>query len=222
MSDLNTQPRITPRIVSSIEHAMAARRGPAGPNRPDAAPADQLLHAMHTVKSARFNAGERLERKNLMSVFTLSMVSFYFVGLSVWQALYGAGLSEGANRLVTLVSIMSSICTLVLALIDSMNDYKIKAHHMHACALSVNDLLQELRALQTNDTAVVQDFRRRYNEVVRGCPFNHARVDYLMARAERSSRWQTQVWARLSYMLDVYGLYGACLLGPPLVLLLCA
>ena len=41
--------------------------------------------------------------------------------------------------------------TLVLALIDSMNDYKIKAHHMHACALSVNDLLQELRLLQTND-----------------------------------------------------------------------
>ena len=39
-----------------------------------------------------------------MSVFTLSMVSLYFVGLSVWQALYGAGLSEGANRLVTLLS----------------------------------------------------------------------------------------------------------------------
>ena len=79
---------------------------------------------------------------------------------------------------------MSSICTLVLALIDSMNDYKIKAHHMHACALSVNDLFQELRLLQTSDRATVQDFRRRYNEVVRGCPYNHTRVDYLLARAE--------------------------------------
>ena len=64
---------------------------------------------MHTVKSARFTAAERLERKNLMSVFALSMVSLYFVGLSVWQVVYGACLSEPANRLVTLVSIMSSI-----------------------------------------------------------------------------------------------------------------
>ncbi len=224
MPDLSTQPRITPRIVSSIEHAIATRRGPGthgsgGQGRPEASPADQLLHAMHTVKSARFTAAERLERKNLMSVFALSMVSLYFVGLSVWQVIYGAGLSEPANRLVTLVSIMSSICTLVLALIDSMNDYKIKAHHMHACALSVNDLFQELRAHQTGDIATVQDFRRRYNEVVRGCPVNHTRVDYLMARADRSGRWETKVWARLRYMLDVYGLYGACLLGPPLVLL---
>lgn len=177
---------------------------------------------MHTVKSARFTAAERLERKNLMSVFALSVVSLYFVGLSIWQVVYGASLSEPANRLVTLVSIMSSICTLVLALIDSMNEHKIKAHHMHACALSVNDLLQELRALQTTDIATVQEFRRRYNEVVRGCPVNHARVDYLMARAERGGRWETKAWARLRYTLDVYGLYGACLLGPPLVLLLFA
>ena len=219
MSDLNTQPRITPRIVSSIEHAMAARRGPPGSGRPEASPADQLLHAMHTVKSARFTAAERLERKNLMSVFALSMVSLYFVGLSVWQVVYGAGLSESASRLVTLVSIMSSIFTLVLALIDSMNDYKIKAHHMHACALSVNDLFQELRTLQTSDPATVQDFRQRYNEVVRGCPVNHTRVDYLMARAERSGGWETRAWAHARYALDVYGLYGVCLLVPPLALL---
>ena len=106
MPDLSTQPRITPRIVSSIEQAIATRRDPAakGQRAPDVSPADQLLHAMHTVKSARFTAAERLERKSLMSVFALSMVSLYFVGLSVWQVIYGAGLSEPANRLVTLVS----------------------------------------------------------------------------------------------------------------------
>ena len=34
-------------------------------------------------------------------------------------------------------------------------------------------------------------------------------------------RWETKaIGARLRYALDVYGLYGACLIGPPLVLLL--
>lgn len=222
MTATGPQPRLPPRLVSTLEQAVAARRPPAHYGRAAAAgnPADQLLHAMHTVKAARFNAAERLERKHLMSVFALSMVSIYFVGLSVWQTVYAASLDAAANQLITLVSIMSSICTLVLALIDSMNDYKIKAHHMHTCALSVNDLFQELRLLQTSDPTVVQDFRRRYNEVVRGCPYNHTRVDYLLARAEDRRSREALTWAYVRYALDVYGLYGACLIAPPLVLLL--
>ena len=146
---------------------------------------------MQTVKAARFNAAERLERKQLVSVVALSVVSLYFVGLSVWQALYAANLSEPANRLITLVSIMSSIATMVLALIEAMNDYKMKAHFMQTCALQVNDLLQELRLMPAPDSAAVQDIRRRYNDVVRGCPFNHARIDYLMARPP--ARWSKRL-----------------------------
>jgi hypothetical protein len=150
------------------------------------------------------------------------MVSLYFVGLAVWQAVYGAGLGEAANRLITLVSIMSSVFTLVLALIESMNDYKLKAHHMHTCALAVNDLFHELRLMPQPDVTVVQDFRRRYNDVVRGCPYNHSRLDYLMARAQRSVPRSDKLIAYVRYGMDVYGLYVVCLLVPPLVLLLFA
>jgi uncharacterized Tic20 family protein len=214
MPDTDTQDRTGAHRVFSLEPAGARPRAPVGPAAHS--PAVQLMRAMHTVKAARFNAAERLERKHLISVVALSLVSLYFVGLSVWQAVYASILSEPANRLITLVSIMSSICTLVLALIEAMNDYKMKAHHMHACALAVNDLLQEMRLLQTDDPAIVQDFRQRYNAVVRGCPFNHARVDYLMARAHPA--WERRSWAWLCYTTDVYGLYALCLIGPPLVL----
>jgi len=214
MSDPDTQVRTAPRVFS-LEQAAGRPRATAGPA---ASPAEQLLRAMHTVKAARFNAAQRLEQKHVVSVVALSVVSLYFVGLSVWQAVYSASLGESANRLITLVSIMSSICTLVLALIEAMNDYKMKAHHMHTCALAVNDLLQELRLSQSGNPAVVQDFRRRYNAVVRGCPFNHARVDYLLTRADLG--WDKWLWAHACYVADVYGLYGACLAGPPLMLLL--
>jgi hypothetical protein len=212
---LDPDTRTSPRVFS-LGEAVVRPRATGGAS--SIAPGDQLLRAMQTVKAARFNAAERLERKHLVSVVALSIVSLYFVGLSVWQAVYASSLTEPANRLITLVSIMSSICTLVLALIEAMNDYKIKAHHMHTCALAVNDLLQELRLSQTNSAAVVQDFRQRYNTVVRGCPFNHSRIDYLMARADRG--WKRRLWARVCYAADVYGLYGACLVGPPLTLLL--
>jgi hypothetical protein len=209
---------LTPRVVSSIEEAMAAKRAPPGG---DARAVQQLLSAMHTVKTARFNAAERLERKHTVSLFSMSMVSLYFVGLSVWQAVYAQQLDGAANRLLTLVSIMSSVFTLVLALIEAMNDYKMKAHQMHTCALAVNDLYHQLKLMHAADAGLVQAFRRHYNEAVRSCPFNHARVDYLLARAERDVGWSERAWARLRYALDVYALYGLCLLAPPLVLVLC-
>jgi hypothetical protein len=216
MADLKAQARPVPRIMT-LEDALARRRRLAG-GTGELSPVDQLVRNMQIVKAARFNASERLESKQLVSVVALSVVSIYFVGLSVWQAVYAPILSEPTNRLITLVSIMSSICTLVLALIDAMNDYKIKAHHMHTCALAVNDLLQELRLADTGDVAVVQDFRRRYNAVVRGCPFNHARIDYLMARP--STQWDKRLAVSLRYAADVYGLYALCLAGPPLLLAL--
>jgi hypothetical protein len=209
---------LTPRVVSSIEEAMAAKRAPHGG---DARAVQQLLGAMHTVKTARFNAAERLERKHTVSLFSMSMVSLYFVGLSVWQAVYAQQLDAAANRLLTLVSIMSSVFTLVLALIEAMNDYKMKAHQMHTCALAVNDLYHELKLMPAADAALVQEFRRRYNEAVRSCLFNHARVDYLLARAERDVGWAEKAWARVRYVLDVYALYGLCMILPPLVLVLC-
>jgi hypothetical protein len=210
-------------VVSSIEAAMVARRAPNGAGGAgDPRAAEQLLAAMRTVKAARFNAAERLERKHVLSLFAMSMVSLYFVGLSVWQAVYAPTLDEAANRLITLVSIMSSIFTLVLALIESMNDYRMKAHHMHACALAVNDLYHELKLMRPSDAAHLQEFRQRYNGAVRRCPYNHARIDYLMAKAEGGGvPWEDRAWARLRYALDVYALYGLALIVPPAVLVLC-
>ena len=211
--------QIAARVVSSIEQALAKRHALMAAGQAGAV--DELLHAMHTVKSARFNAAERLERKNTLSLFAMSMLSLYFVGLSVWQVIYAPLIADAGNRLITLVSIMSSVFTLVLALIEAMNDYRIKSHHMHACALAVNELYQELKLMRSGDAVLVQEFRRRYNAIIRGCPFNHARVDYLMARAERAASLGDKTWARLRYTWDVYALYGLCLLTPPLVLLVC-
>ena len=200
---------------------MVARRVPATASALEARAGAQLLAAMRTLTATRFCAARRLERKHALSLFAMSMVSLYFVGLSVWQAIYAPLIGEAGNRLITLVSIMSSVFTLVLALIEAMNDYRIKAHHMHACALAVNELYQELKLMRSGDAVLVQEFRRRYNAIIRGCPFNHARVDYLMARAERAESLGEKAWARLRYAWDVYALYGLCLLTPPLVLLVC-
>ena len=96
MAHSDRQHGIEAGVVSSIEAAMAARRAPT-PAAPTPRAADQLLAAMRTVKAARFNAAERLERKHMLSLFAMSMVSLYFVGLSVWQAVYAPDPRRGGQ-----------------------------------------------------------------------------------------------------------------------------
>lgn len=185
---------------------------------PDTRAADQLAQTMRIVKAARFNAATRLEQKQAVSLFTQSMVALYFVGLAVWQAVYVGQIDEPTNRLMTFVQLVSSVFTLMLGLLEAMNDYKMKAHHLQNCALAVSELAQELMIARPSDPAEVQAFRRRYNEALRACPVNHARIDYLFARLDAGApNWTQRTALSLRYILDVYGLYALFLAVPPLI-----
>jgi len=185
---------------------------------PDPRAADQLAHAMRLVKAARFNAAARLEQKQAVSLFTQSIVALYFVGLACWQAVYIGQIDPATDRLMTFVQLVSSVFTLILGLLEAMNDYKMKAHHLQTCALAVAELAQELRIARPTDPREVQDFRRRYNEVLKACPVNHARIDYLRAKLEGASAPWPAAWMLLArYWTDVFGLYVLFLAVPPLI-----
>lgn len=179
--------------------------------------ADGLVRTMRLVKAARFNAAERLERKATVSLFTQSTVALYFVGLAVWQAVYAGQIDDATNRLMTFIQLVSSVFTLILGLLEALNDYKMKAHHLHNCALSVSELAQELRIARPSDARAVQEFRRRYNEVLKACPVNHNRIDYIFAKLDgKGDRWGfAGVYVR--YITDVYALYALFLAVPPLL-----
>lgn len=218
------EPSRSERAIASIMPALqdlANRRRPQlaiVPEPPDTRAADQLAHTMRLVKAARFNAATRLERKQAVSLFTQSMVALYFVGLAVFQAVYIGQIPEATDRLMTFIQLVSSVFTLMLGLLEAMNDYKMKAHHLQNCALGVSELAQELMIARPADLEAVQAFRRRYNEVLRACPVNHARIDYLYARSggQPMHRWDGLGLA-LRYALDVYGLYVLFLAVPPLI-----
>lgn len=184
---------------------------------PDTRAADQLANTMRLVKGARFNAATRLEQKAAVSLFTQSMVALYFVGLAVWQAVYVGQIDDATNRLMTFVQLVSSVFTLILGFLEAMNDYKMKAHHLQNCALAVSELAQELRIARPSDPADVQAFRKRYNEALRACPANHARIDFLCAKLNGSTPRTHRAALSVRYILDVYGLYVLFLAVPPLI-----
>lgn len=203
-------------VTRGVGHVPQSRPVP-GIEEPTTRAADSLATTMRLVKAARFNAAERLERKQTFSLFTQSTVALYFVGLAMWQAVYLGEIDPETDRLVTLVQLVSSVFTLMLGLLEAMNDYKMKAHYLHNCALTVSELAQELKILRPVNPIVVQDFRERYNEALKACPVNHARIDFLFAKLDGTGdRWSwAGVYAR--YVADVYGLYVVFLTVPPLM-----
>ncbi len=212
--------------LSSPGHGQAPRSaevysinggGGRGAAHIDTRAADQLAQTMRIVKAARFNAADRLETKQAVSLFTQSMVALYFVGLAVWQAVYAGQIDEPANRLITFIQIVSSVFTLMLGLLEALNDYKLKAHQLQTCALGVAELAQELAIARPHDPQAVQEFRRRYNEIIKACPYNHARIDYLRAKLGIDAGRQERAKLTALYFADVYGLYALFLTFPPLL-----
>jgi hypothetical protein len=198
-------------------HSPAAQSDPRQAPYSDTLAADQLAATMRLVKAARFNAAERLESKQAASLFTQSIVALYFVGLAVWQAVYTGQIDDVSGRLMTFIQLVSSVFTLMLGLLEAMNDYKMKAHHLHNCALAVSELAQELKIARPTDPLVVQEFRRRYSDALKACPVNHTRLDYLYAKLDGTTDRTAWISIRLRYVLDVYGLYALFLAVPPLL-----
>jgi hypothetical protein len=206
-----------PTFVKRIDDHFAVRRDAWASEQEVQREAERLASTMRLVKAARFNAAERLERKATVSLFTQSTVALYFVGLAVWQAVYADQIDDATNRLMTFIQLVSSVFTLILGLLEALNDYKMKAHHLHNCGLAVSELAQELRIARPTGAAQVQDFRRRYNEMMKACPVNHSRIDYLFAKLDGTDDRAgfASVYAR--YIVDVYGLYALFLAVPPLL-----
>ncbi len=200
-----------------VEDRLVARRDAWASEQEAGREGERLAATMRLVKAARFNAAERLERKATVSLFTQSTVALYFVGLAVWQAVYADQIDDATNRLMTFIQLVSSVFTLILGLLEALSDYKMKAHHLHNCALGVSELAQELRIARPSAPAAVQDFRRRYNDLMKACPVNHNRIDYLFARLDGTSDRAGFAGVYFRYIVDVYGLYLMFLAVPPLL-----
>ncbi|MBA4130162.1 MAG: hypothetical protein C0519_01930 [Hyphomicrobium sp.] len=204
-------------FVRRVDERLTARREAWASEQEAGREAERLAATMRLVKAARFNAAERLERKATVSLFTQSTVALYFVGLAVWQAVYAGQIDDATNRLMTFIQLVSSVFTLILGLLEALNDYKMKAHHLHNCGLAVSELAQELRIARPTDAVHVQDFRRRYNEMMKACPVNHSRIDYLFAKLDGTSDRAGFAGVYARYIVDVYGLYALFLAVPPLL-----
>ena len=198
---------------------------PLAPNGIDAeliVQRNKLLETMRMMKSARFNAHDRLARKSNFSLFTLAMFALYGVGVALYPALFQDRFGKDTLKILTLISIVASIFIIIVAFIGSLNDYRVKGLELQKCAMQVARLTQWLETSQVRTFLELRGYVERYSEIIEACPFSHEDIDYQRALASELERKKEKTptdynfiyWRIFRYNFDVYGLYALLLVAP--------
>ncbi len=181
-----------------------------------------LLERMNFAMQARSNAHSRLEQKHKVSIFTLSIISLFVVSISLYALTYNMVLPLTTKSAITFASIISSIFIIIVGLLESQNNYQVRALQMHKCAMEINDLYQRLQIEPMISKETLQMYTEKYHFVMHACPYNYDDIDAKMAKLEVKNSedigWDEKLNLKLSYYMNVYGLNSIIITIPPLIL----
>ncbi len=184
----------------------------------------KIKSTLWKTQSSRFNAARRLNNKYQFSAISISLLSILGIGTPIIQNFIDSTKCATTNQLYTLVSILLSIFILVLSLLESSQNYQLKADKLHDNAVNISSLLKEIEFLinckfpnadseekKYKIITEIQRYYKEYDNLIKLCPENHEPDDYLFFQAEhykdfeKSWFWSQRTLIRLR--IKYYWLY---------------
>ncbi len=142
----------------------------------------KLLSDWQIVKRARFEAAERLGRRNNLSLFTLSTVALYGGLITVFVLIFKDSLTPHLRSICDWVSVVANWLTLTFSLTEQIKDYSGQSRALHECAQKVNDLRKRLQATPISASQQLIPYVQAYEAIIAECGPNHERLDYEIGR----------------------------------------
>ncbi len=172
------------------------------------------------TRGCRFNAAKRMEMNEKWSTITISFVSVYIIAINLVVYLKNrpAILTE---ELITMSTISLSILVIVISIILSTRDYKIKAHKYNNCGMDLSRLYDKV-CLWKTDIASVQktdiiSLISDYNTILETYDLNHDRIDYMVFKSQNLSAyklkyplgfrfyvWMISTFSLLKYLVFIF------------------
>jgi hypothetical protein len=139
---------------------------------------EKILCDLKVTAGARFNAAERLAKKEKSSSRLVSVYSAVLICVSI--ATFALPLDSNVIRYVSFGGIVASILLLVASMRSSSHQYGIEAEQMHRCALELNELRRVMLAQKESAAGVkLGAFVERQNAILQKWSINHTTEDYL-------------------------------------------
>lgn len=137
------------------------------------------------TSGARFNAARRLERRDWLATFSISMFSAFGVGITVFQKIYEIKSGSDVDKYLTALSVFIGLFVIIISLIEWGLNGAVTREKLYENATKLNQLQRKLAqalangggetANYSNDEAT--SFRTEYESIKDSCPFNHRPID---------------------------------------------
>ncbi|MBY3151934.1 SLATT domain-containing protein [Rhizobium laguerreae] len=183
--------------------------------------AEKLLKDMHQTKGARFAAHQRLTRLHDMSGYTISIISFFVICISVFLVMFQQEYSPLYGKYLTFISVAISVLIIILSLQDGSKNNLLRAEMMHNCAREVLAVYRELSNVKDPTDKDIQEYSRRYQGIIDRYPYNHEPLDrelYLYdqyLKNKRDGRPVEEVESpRKEYLWSIYGMNLVYIFSP--------
>lgn len=201
------------------------------------APADYLHGEFHrelnyklwSTKGARFIAARRMKVKASVSLWAISMMSFYLIIFSLIPAYSNPYHLPIELPYLSLINVSLAVFVLMLSQILNRSDLQRRSDDYHKCALEIAKLYNKLRTEKTmSNGAVTKDFveaiTNKYDDLLDRYE-NHEQIDFDLFRAKRPKykdhnilTWKIPVYYLKYYFWTLFGYH--CLIFLPLISLL--
>lgn len=178
------------------------------------------------MKSALFNAGKRLERKQAAGQFTFALSGMYGFLVPLFTLQFEPFLTALVTYVVSFTAATAGAVSFVVAMLYQQQDLARRARAFYEAGRSINKLGKDTKIIQHPDSDILRRCMHHYDEVLANCE-NHDEIDYEFAilgyrprdnKNGRLDRWITNR-RRLDvrFALQTYSLLAAVWLIPPLI-----
>lgn len=188
----------------------------------------KLTDNIWITRGARFNAYRRLARKNYASIFTISILSFFNIGLALFPQIIDANYIAPATVAV-------SVFILVISLLEAGKNYAVKSERMHQNAVDLNQLLARITLQDQVKQNELENYHDEYCKLIKSCPDNHNPCDDKLFRTEHPHHFNLEYKFKLCrewkikkpichfyalvYLFETFWLYATLIIIPIVALL---
>jgi hypothetical protein len=186
---------------------------------------NQILGDWQLIKSARFNAAKRLERRQNASTLAFAVAGVFGFVLPFFLLRFDSALSQHARNVVDFTAFLSGALSLTLGLVEQAKNYPSRARRFDLCGRRINDVRKRLQVSSAATDMELSPFLEEYAKALEDCDENHEEIDLELARAwhewnaRRTDAAAHKAYCRVRRRLtwQIYRLYAVVWGLPPLI-----
>lgn len=131
------------------------------------------------TSKARFNASDRLKKKQKVLVFSIIIFTVIQIGISV--LLISVTSSDNIiTKVVATISIALSVFIALISNTESITKDALNSHLLHKCGVDLKSLNKKISILQPKTTEELLSLSEAYDKIISECNLNHEAVDFKM------------------------------------------